>query len=68
MFVDDVNAAPPLGSERPKQFRHGNSPPFKEAIIKFIPKKDKSPLNPINYRPISLLEVTGKIFERLIQA
>ncbi len=41
---------------------------FKEAIIKFIPKKDKSPLNPINYRPISLLEVPGKIFERLIQA
>ena len=41
---------------------------FKEAIIKFIPKKDKSPLNPINYRPISLLEVPGKIYERLIQA
>ncbi len=41
---------------------------FKEAIIKFIPKKDKSPLNPTNYRPISLLEVPGKIFERLIQA
>ncbi len=41
---------------------------FKEAIIKFIPKKDKSPLYPINYRPISLLEVPGKIFERLIQA
>ncbi len=41
---------------------------FKEAIIKSIPKKDKTPLNPINYRPISLLEVPGKIFERLIQA
>jgi len=41
---------------------------FKEAIIKFIPKKGKSPLNPINYRPISLLEVPGKIYERLIQA
>ncbi len=41
---------------------------FKEAIIKFIPKKDKSPINPINYRPISLLEVPGKIFEKLIQS
>lgn len=41
---------------------------FKEAVIKFIPKKDKNPINPINYRPISLLEVPGKIFERLIQA
>ncbi len=41
---------------------------FKEAIIKFIPRKDKSPTNPINYRPISLLEIPGKIFERAIQS
>ena len=41
---------------------------FKEAIIKFIPKKDKTLTDPINYRPISLLEVPGKIFERLIQS
>ncbi len=37
-----------------------SSPPQKKTI--------KSPVNPINYRPISLLEVLGKIFERLIQA
>ncbi len=39
---------------------------FKRAIIKFIPKKDKSPVQPINYRPISLLEVPGKLYERII--
>ncbi len=39
---------------------------FKKAIIKFIPKKDKSPILPINYRPISLLEVPGKLYERII--
>ncbi len=41
---------------------------FKEAIIRFIPKKDKSPTNPVNYRPISLLEIPGKIFEKAIQS
>ncbi len=33
-----------------------------------ISKRDKTPTNPINYRPIALLEVPGKIFERLIQS
>ena len=42
----------------PKQFKHAN--------IKLIPKANKPPSNPINYRPISLLEVTGKIFEKII--
>ena len=39
---------------------------FKTAIIKFIPKKGKSPIHPINYRPICLLEVPGKLYERVI--
>ena len=41
---------------------------FKEAKVKFIPEKDKSSFNPKDCRPISLLEVPGKIFGRLIQA
>ncbi len=41
---------------------------FKRAIIELIPQKDKAQTNPMNYRPISLLEVPGKIFERIIQA
>ncbi len=40
---------------------------FKKAVIKFIPKENKSTKNPINYRPISLLEVPGKLFEKIIQ-
>ncbi len=36
---------------------------LKKAIIKFIPKDNKSTLNPLNYR----LEVPGKIYERIIQ-
>ncbi len=40
---------------------------FKEAVIKSIIKKDKYPTNPINHRPISLLELLGKIFEAIIR-
>ena len=40
---------------------------FKKAIIKFITKEGKSPINPINYRPISLLETPGKLYEKIIQ-
>ena len=39
---------------------------FKTAIIKFIPKANTNPTNPANYRPISLLEVTGKILEKIM--
>lgn len=39
---------------------------FKTAIIKLLPKANTDQTNPINYRPISLLEVTGKILEKII--
>lgn len=40
--------------------------PMKEATAIFIPKPQKSPTDLNNYRPISLLETLGKVFERLI--
>lgn len=39
---------------------------FKEATLTMIPKPGKPTTDPKNYRPISLLEVPGKIFERII--
>ena len=39
---------------------------WKHATIRLIPKAGKSPHNPQNFRPISLLEVPGKILERVI--
>lgn len=41
---------------------------YKEATITMIPKPGKPQTDPRNYRPISLLEVPGKIFERIINS
>ena len=41
---------------------------WKESTIKLIPKTGKDPHDVNNYRPISLLEVPGKIYERIINA
>ena len=39
---------------------------FKEALLCFIAKLGKDNRNPYNYCPISLLEVPGKLLERII--
>ena len=39
---------------------------FKHATIKLIPKPNKATTNPINFRPISLLEVPSKVYEKII--
>ncbi len=39
---------------------------FKHAQIKLIPKPDKPTTDPNNFRPISLLEVPSKIYEKII--
>lgn len=41
--------------------------PWKKAIIINIPKPKKRADDPASYRPISLLEVLGKILERIIK-
>ena len=39
---------------------------FKNGIIILIPKPGKDPKIPSNYRPITLLEVPGKVLEKII--
>lgn len=47
--------------------RSGNFPaPWKTAAVIMIHKPRKSRSNPANYRPIALLNVLGKVFERIL--
>ena len=39
---------------------------YKHAKLKLIPKAKKNSTNPNNFRPISLLEVPGKLLEKII--
>ena len=39
---------------------------YKESLLSFIEKPGKALQDPFNYRPISLLELPGKIIEKLI--
>lgn len=40
---------------------------FKNAKMIFIPKPGRDTCKVENYRPISLLEITGKIMEKIIK-
>lgn len=39
---------------------------FKHAIIKMLLKQGKTNVHTINYRPISLLETAGKVYEKIL--
>lgn len=39
---------------------------FKHALIKMLLKQGKQSIHSVNYRPISLLESTGKAFEKIL--
>ena len=41
-------------------------PQFKSAILIFLSKPHKSRSNPANYRPISLLSIIGKIYDKIL--
>lgn len=59
--------APVLQKVYQEAFELGQIPPtFNEALISLIPKKDKDPTNPSNYRPISLLNLDCKILTKIL--
>jgi hypothetical protein len=39
---------------------------WKHATTVMIPKPGKDPTNPLSYRPISLLNIAGKVFEKIL--
>ena len=39
---------------------------FKQSVMIFLPKANKSPYHHMNYRPILLLEVPAKLLEKII--
>jgi hypothetical protein len=45
---------------------HYFPPAWKHATTIMIPKPGKDPTNPQSYRPISLLNITGKILEKIL--
>lgn len=40
--------------------------PWKQSVITCIPKSGTDPSDPLGYRPISLLSIVSKVFERVI--
>jgi hypothetical protein len=45
---------------------HHFPPAWKHATTVMIPKPGKDPTNPLSYRPISLLNIAGKVFEKIL--
>jgi hypothetical protein len=45
---------------------HHFPPAWKHATTVMIPKPGKDPTNPLSYRPISLLNIAGKFFEKIL--
>lgn len=41
---------------------------FTVALIKMILKQGKQSIHPVNYRPISLLEIVGKTYEKILNS